>query len=153
MTRINLLPWRETHRIEKNNEFYVVLAICMAIAAAIGFGGYKFAEGKVTHQEARKAGRDQRQSSGSHGDHSTASGSATANRSYILRDCKTRSRRCLPDIHETGWRGSACYPGKSRIQRSSLCTDESLKNDRISTFKLSVVQVRPKSEEELDNGI
>ena len=55
MTRINLLPWRETYRREKNNEFYVVLGLCMAIAAGIGFGGYKFAEGKVDFQEERNA--------------------------------------------------------------------------------------------------
>ena len=55
MTRINLLPWRETHRREKNNEFYVVLGLCMAVAAGIGFGGYKFAEGKVDFQSERNA--------------------------------------------------------------------------------------------------
>ena len=55
MTRINLLPWRETYRREKNNEFYVVLGLCMAIAAGIGFGGYKFAEGKVDFQDKRNA--------------------------------------------------------------------------------------------------
>jgi len=55
MTRINLLPWRETHRREKNNEFYVVLGLCMAIAAGIGFGGYKFAEDKVDFQTQRNA--------------------------------------------------------------------------------------------------
>lgn len=55
MTRINLLPWRETHRIEKNNEFYVVLGLCMALAAAVGFGGFKFAEDKVTFQQQRNS--------------------------------------------------------------------------------------------------
>ncbi len=53
MTRINLLPWRETHRRQKNNEFFVVLGICMAIAAGVGFGGFKYAEDKVNFQDAR----------------------------------------------------------------------------------------------------
>lgn len=53
MTRINLLPWRETHRREKNNEFYVVCGLCMAVAAGIGFGGFKYAEDKVNFQDSR----------------------------------------------------------------------------------------------------
>jgi len=53
MTRINLLPWRETHRIQKNNEFFMVLGACMMVAALIGFGGFKFAEGKVDFQNER----------------------------------------------------------------------------------------------------
>ena len=53
MTRINLLPWRETHRIKKNNEFYVTLGICLLLAAGVGLGGYKFAEGKVSFQNSR----------------------------------------------------------------------------------------------------
>ena len=58
MTRINLLPWRETHRREKNNEFFVVLGLCMAVAAGIGFGGYKYAEDKVDFQDRRNARLD-----------------------------------------------------------------------------------------------
>lgn len=53
MTRINLLPWREAHRIESNNKYYVAMALCMCIAGAIGFGGYKYAEDKVNFQEKR----------------------------------------------------------------------------------------------------
>lgn len=53
MTRINLLPWRETHRLEKNKEFYVVMALCMCLAGAVGFGGYKYAEDKVNFQTKR----------------------------------------------------------------------------------------------------
>jgi len=55
MTRINLLPWRETHRREKNNEFYIVLGLCMALAAGVGYGGYRFAAGEVDFQERRNA--------------------------------------------------------------------------------------------------
>ncbi len=53
MTRINLLPWRETHRREKNNEFYVTLAVTAAVAAACAFGGYKYAEDRVNFQQSR----------------------------------------------------------------------------------------------------
>ena len=53
MTRINLLPWRETHRIERNKEFYVVLGLCMFLAASVGFAGFKYSEGKVIFQEQR----------------------------------------------------------------------------------------------------
>lgn len=52
-TKINLLPWRETHRKEKNAEFFVVLGLCAAIAAGVGFGGFKFAEDKVNFQDKR----------------------------------------------------------------------------------------------------
>jgi type IV pilus assembly protein PilN len=53
MTRINLLPWRESRRIEKNKEFYVALGFCVAIAAGAGFGGFKYADDKVNFQTQR----------------------------------------------------------------------------------------------------
>lgn len=55
MTRINLLPWREAHRLETNREFYVVLCLCMTLAGAVGFGGYRFAEDKVVFQQQRNS--------------------------------------------------------------------------------------------------
>lgn len=58
MTRINLLPWRETHRKEKNQEFYVALGLCAAIAAGVGFGGFKYAQDKVAFQDQRNARLD-----------------------------------------------------------------------------------------------
>ena len=58
MTRINLLPWRETHRREKNNEFFVVLGLCMAVAAGVGFAGFKYVQDKVTFQDRRNARLD-----------------------------------------------------------------------------------------------
>ena len=39
MTRINLLPWRETHRIQKNNEFYVTLGFFLLLAAGLALPG------------------------------------------------------------------------------------------------------------------
>jgi len=53
MTKINLLPWRETHRKEKNKEFYVVLGVCALVAAGLGWGGLQFANDKVAFQEKR----------------------------------------------------------------------------------------------------
>jgi len=52
-TKINLLPWREEHRKTKNNEFFVLLGFCAALAGLAGFGGFKYAEDKVTFQESR----------------------------------------------------------------------------------------------------
>lgn len=52
-TKINLLPWREEHRKTKNNEYFVVLGICAALAGLAGFGGFKYAEDKVMFQESR----------------------------------------------------------------------------------------------------
>lgn len=53
MTRINLLPWRESRRIEKNKEFYVTLTFCIVIAAGVGFGGFKYVEDKINFQTKR----------------------------------------------------------------------------------------------------
>jgi len=58
MTKINLLPWRETHRREKNTEFAVTLAMFALLTAGIVFGGFKFVEGKVDHQKQRNARLD-----------------------------------------------------------------------------------------------
>ena len=55
MTKINLLPWRETHRLEKNKEFCIALGLFVAIAAGIGFSGFKYAEDKVKFQAKRNA--------------------------------------------------------------------------------------------------
>ncbi len=53
MTRINLLPWRETHRLETNKEYYLVLGFCMFLAGVVGFAGLKYAEDKVNFQDQR----------------------------------------------------------------------------------------------------
>jgi len=52
-TNINLLPWRETHRKEKNIEFGVAVGIAALIAAAIGFAGFKYADDEVSFQQSR----------------------------------------------------------------------------------------------------
>lgn len=53
MTKLNLLPWRETRRQEKNKEFIVALVITGVLAGAVGFTGFKFAEDKVAFQNKR----------------------------------------------------------------------------------------------------
>lgn len=53
MTRINLLPWRETHRIETNKEFYVAMGLCMCLAGAVGFAGFKYVDEQVNFQTQR----------------------------------------------------------------------------------------------------
>ena len=55
MTRINLLPWRESRRLEKNKEFYVTMGLFALLAAGIGFGGFKYAEDKANFQAQRNA--------------------------------------------------------------------------------------------------
>ena len=53
MTKLNLLPWRETHRQEKNKEFIVAMVFAGLIAAGLGFTGFKYAEDKVNFQTKR----------------------------------------------------------------------------------------------------
>ena len=35
MARINLLPWREERRKQRNNEFYVILGLAFAVVAGL----------------------------------------------------------------------------------------------------------------------
>ncbi len=41
MANINLLPWREELREERNKNFYVVIGVVVAVAAACVFGVYR----------------------------------------------------------------------------------------------------------------
>ncbi len=58
MTKINLLPWRETYRQEKNKDFYIMLVVFAAIGAAIAFGHFKFVADQVAHQNKRNSRLD-----------------------------------------------------------------------------------------------
>ena len=53
MTKINLLPWRETHRKETNNAFYMTVAAFALLAGGVVFGGYKYVDDKVAFQKRR----------------------------------------------------------------------------------------------------
>ncbi|MFV8834381.1 PilN domain-containing protein [Aquisalimonas sp.] len=53
MTRINLLPWREALKKQRTTEFYVILAITAALAAAVWYAGRWYIGDLVSHQEYR----------------------------------------------------------------------------------------------------
>ena len=53
MANINLLPWREELREERNKNFYVVLALVVALAAALVFAVYSYYEAAATTQKSR----------------------------------------------------------------------------------------------------
>jgi len=191
MTRINLLPWRETHRQEKNKEFYVVLGLCAAIAAAVGFGGLKYAEDKVAFQEKRNARLDteiallEEELAAIRELEETKSNLLA--RMEIIQQLQGQRPQIVHTFHEVAGRlpdgvfltsmkqvGNAqlIIEGRAesnarvsalmrRMDRSEYFDNPKLdvieadKVEGISTFKLSVVQIRPKADGELeaDNGI
>lgn len=51
MTTINLLPWRETLREERKQEFFVSLGIVVAVAAGILFGVDRYFNNEINGQE------------------------------------------------------------------------------------------------------
>lgn len=53
MTRINLLPWREELKKQRQMELYVVLGIAAALAAAVWYGGRWHISGLVDYHEHR----------------------------------------------------------------------------------------------------
>lgn len=53
MTKLNLLPWRETHRREKNIEFGITTGIFAVLTMGLVFMGLQFAQGKVDFQNQR----------------------------------------------------------------------------------------------------
>jgi len=53
MTKINLLPWREIHRTKKQNEFFVLLSIGIAIACGLVIFSQQFVQSKIDNQVAR----------------------------------------------------------------------------------------------------
>jgi type IV pilus assembly protein PilN len=50
MSKINLLPWREALRKEKQQEFFVMLGICAALALAVWGGVHFFYNQKIDYQ-------------------------------------------------------------------------------------------------------
>lgn len=53
MTKINLLPWRETYRKQKQNEFYAILLGGIMFAGGLVFAGSQFMQSKIDFQESR----------------------------------------------------------------------------------------------------
>ncbi len=52
-TRINLLPWRDELKKQRQTEFYVILAIAAAIGLAVWFGGRWYLNAEIQHQQQR----------------------------------------------------------------------------------------------------
>lgn len=55
MAKINLLPWREEERAEKTKQFGLSALLTGIIGAVAVYAGVQFANGKVSHQQARNA--------------------------------------------------------------------------------------------------
>ncbi|HBR98421.1 MAG TPA: pilus assembly protein PilN [Gammaproteobacteria bacterium] len=53
MTKINLLPWRETYRRQKKNEFFAILLGGVFVAAGLVFGGMQYMQSKIDFQDSR----------------------------------------------------------------------------------------------------
>jgi len=189
MTKINLLPWRETYRQEKNNEFYVVIGLCMALAAGVGFGGYKFAEDKVSFQDKRNQRLDTEISMLQEELKEIKELEETKNnllaRMEIIQQLQGQRPQIVHTFHEVASRipdgvfltsmkqvgdTSLVIEGRAesnarvsalmrRMDRSDYLSKPRLdviaadKSDRISTFKLSLVQVAPKAEKDSQDGI
>ncbi len=52
-TRINLLPWREELKKQRQTEFYVMLAVAAAIGLAVWFGGRWYLNAEIQHHQQR----------------------------------------------------------------------------------------------------
>lgn len=53
MTRINLLPWREGRRAQKQQNFIVMLVVALLVAVGGVYGTYLYIERLIANQEAR----------------------------------------------------------------------------------------------------
>lgn len=53
MAQINLLPWRDELRKEKQRQFVSILALAVLVAGALTFGAYQFVEEMITAQKER----------------------------------------------------------------------------------------------------
>ena len=55
MANINLLPWREEQRRERNRATFMACIAIWLFAGIIVFGAKLFMDGKIQHQENRNA--------------------------------------------------------------------------------------------------
>lgn len=53
MPRINLLPWREALRKEREKNFGLAVLVTVAVAGALVYGGILFFDAKIAYQDAR----------------------------------------------------------------------------------------------------
>jgi type IV pilus assembly protein PilN len=189
MTSINLLPWRETHRIKTNNDFYVVLSLCLCLAGAIGFAGFKYAEGKVDFQDKRNNRLNNEiallQKELKEIEELEETKNNLLARMEIIQQLQGQRPQIVHTFHELATRlpdgiylTSMKQTGSSRMEltghaesnarvsalmrrldRSDYFKEPNLEviqtaeTDGISTFKLRLLQDRPGSETESDDGI
>lgn len=189
MTRINLLPWRETYRQEKNKEFYMVVGLCMTLAAGVGFAGFKFAEDKVNFQTQRNERLETEIALLQEELKEIKELEETKNnllaRMEIIQQLQGQRPQIVHTFHEIATRlpdgifltamkqvgeKQLVLEGRAesnarvsalmrRMDRSDYFKDprleviESDKDDSISTFKLSIIQDRPNTDQESGDGI
>jgi len=55
MPQINLLPWRETLKQERQTRFAIIMAITVGITALAWVGSYIYVEGRISYQEQRNS--------------------------------------------------------------------------------------------------
>lgn len=55
MTRINLLPWREELRKQRQQAFIAMLALAAVVGAGVWGLGHLYLDGQITHQNSRNA--------------------------------------------------------------------------------------------------
>ncbi len=55
MPRINLLPWREARRQERQQQFFTALIFSLVVAVAIFYGAVMYADGLIEEQNQRNA--------------------------------------------------------------------------------------------------
>jgi type IV pilus assembly protein PilN len=55
MANVNLLPWREAQRRERNRSTVVICVVMWAIACLVVLSGKMFMDGRIEHQQARNA--------------------------------------------------------------------------------------------------
>lgn len=55
MAKINLLPWRQVRREERQKAFYALLGVSAAVGLVIAFGVISFFDGKIENQNGRNS--------------------------------------------------------------------------------------------------
>lgn len=55
MTKINLLPWRQERRAQRQKEYLTVLGLSGLVAAAVAFGVITYYDGRIANQNDRNA--------------------------------------------------------------------------------------------------
>jgi len=161
MTKINLLPWRETHRKEKNKDFYIKLAMFAALGIVIVFAHYMYMDDRLKFQNKRNAKLDNE---------------------ILALQTELEEIRLLEETKQTVPDGVFLTALKQEGQDSLMIEGHAESNARVSalmrkmanseyfknpvltviaadkdlgysTFKLSITQSAPEHDQDEDNGI